>query len=134
MSMPPEDGDVDLNEDVWPFPSEKFLHEWAPGVLQAQNAWMSSIDSLPAPDRKTHELIRMVCTVILRNPEGVERHAMLAAEVGATWEEIATAIVLTEPAFGLLRAVEALPSARRRKRESSPGVRCGRSRPFAPPP
>jgi hypothetical protein len=38
---------------------------------------------------------------------------MLAAEVGATWEEIATAVLLTEPAFGLLRAVEALPAARR---------------------
>ena len=113
MSMPPEDGDVDLNEDVWPFPSEKFLHEWAPGVLQAQNAWMSSIDSLRAPDRKTHELIRMVCTVILRNPPGVMRHAMLAAEVGATWDEIAGSIVLTQPAFGLLSAVEALPYARR---------------------
>src|SRR3984893_16665840 len=113
MSMPPEDGDVDINEDVWPFPSEKFLHEWAPGVLQAQNAWMSSIDSLRAPDRKTHELIRMVCTVIVRNPQGIQRHAMLAAEVGATWEEIAGSIVLTEPAFGLLQVVEALPWARR---------------------
>jgi hypothetical protein len=50
----PADHDVNVHEDVWPFPSEKFLHEWAPGVLQAQNAWMSSIDSLRAPDRKTH--------------------------------------------------------------------------------
>jgi len=41
------------------------------------------------------------------------RHAMLAAEVGATWDEVAGAIVLTQPAFGLLSAVEALPYARR---------------------
>jgi alkylhydroperoxidase/carboxymuconolactone decarboxylase family protein YurZ len=95
------------------FPFEKHLHAVAPGLHEAQNAWMSQIDSLRAPDRKTHELIRMVCTVILRNPAGVERHAMLAAEVGATWEEIAGAVLLTEPAFGLLRAVEALPHARR---------------------
>ena len=87
-------------------PSRRALHE-------AQNAWLAQIDSLRAPDRKTHELIRMVCTVILRNPPGVQRHAMLAAEVGATWEEIAGSIVLTEPAFGLLRVVEALPWARR---------------------
>lgn len=100
-------------EDVWPFPSERYLHEWAPGVQQAQNAWMSAIDSLRAPDRKTHELIRMVCTVILRQSGGVERHAMLAAEVGATWDEIAGSILLTEPAFGILLAVEALPAARR---------------------
>ena len=102
-----------MDDEDWNFPFEKHLHAVAPGVHEAQNAWMASIDSLRALDRKTHELIRMVCTVVLRNPQGVERHAMLAAEVGATWEEIASAIVLTEPAFGLLRAVEAMPAARR---------------------
>ena len=99
--------------DDWVFPFESELHAFAPGLHAAQNAWLSQIDSLRAPDRKTHELIRMVCTVILRNPQGVQRHAMLASEVGATWEEIAGSIVLTEPAFGLLRVVEALPWARR---------------------
>ena len=117
MSTPPRDPDADLDvnveEDVWPFPSEKFLHEWAPGLLQAQNAWMSSIDSLRAPDRKTHELIRMVCTVIARQPGGVQRHARLAAEVGATWDEVAGSILLTEPAFGIVLAIQALPAARR---------------------
>jgi alkylhydroperoxidase/carboxymuconolactone decarboxylase family protein YurZ len=125
MSAPPKDSgrdsdvelDIDLNvnvdEDVWPFPSEKFLQEWAPGVLQAQNTWMSSIDSLRAPDRKTHELIRMVCTVIARQPGGVQRHARLAAEMGATWDEIAGSILLTQPAFGIVLAIQALPAARR---------------------
>ena len=83
------------------------------GLQQAQSAWLSSIDSLRAPDRKTHELIRMVCLVILRQSAGIERHAMLAAEVGATWDEIAGSILLTEPAFGILLAMEALPAARR---------------------
>lgn len=97
----------------WTFPFEHYLHEIAPGFHEAQSAWMSQVDSLRAPDRKTHELIRMVCSVIIRNPAGIERHAMLAAEVGATWEEVAGSILLTEPAFGILRAVEALPHARR---------------------
>lgn len=113
MSAPRQDDVNDGREDVWPFPSEKFLHEWAPSVLQAQNAWMASIDSLRAPDRKTHELIRMVCTVIARELGGVERHARLAAEVGATWDEIAGSILLTEPAFGIVLAQRALPAARR---------------------
>jgi alkylhydroperoxidase/carboxymuconolactone decarboxylase family protein YurZ len=99
--------------DEWAFPSDRYLHEWAPGVQAAQGAWLSAIDSLRAPDRKTHELIRMVCTVILRQSAGIERHAMLAAEVGATWDEIAGSILLTEPAFGILLAFEALPAARR---------------------
>ena len=97
----------------WTFPFEGPLHQVFPALHEAQNAWLAQIDSLRAPDRKTQELIRMVCTVILRNPAGVERHAMLAAEVGATWDEIAGSILLTEPAFGLLRAVEALPYARK---------------------
>jgi alkylhydroperoxidase/carboxymuconolactone decarboxylase family protein YurZ len=110
---PDEELDVNVDDDVWPFPSERFLGEWAPGVLQAQNTWMASIDSLRAPDRKTHELIRMVCTVIARQLGGVQRHARLAAEVGATWDEIAGSILLTEPAFGIVLAIQALPAARR---------------------
>src|SRR3984957_5712948 len=112
MSIP-GDGDINVTEDVWPFPSEKFLHDYAPSVLQAQNAWMASIDSLRAPDRKTHELIRMVCTVVARQHGGVQRHARLAAQVGATWDEIAGSILLTEPAFGIVLAMQALPFARR---------------------
>jgi alkylhydroperoxidase/carboxymuconolactone decarboxylase family protein YurZ len=119
MSMPGDGDDINVTEDVWPFPSEKFLHEWAPGVLQAQNAWMASIDSLRAPDRKTHELIRMVCTVIARQLGGVQRHARLASEVGATWDEIAGSILLTEPAFGIVLAIQALPAARRGFKQGS---------------
>ena len=101
------------DEEGWNFPFEKHLHAVAPAVHEAQNAWLASIDSIRALDRKTHELIRMVCTVILRNPEGVQRHAMLAKEVGATWEELVGSIMLTLPGFGLLPAVAALPYARR---------------------
>jgi alkylhydroperoxidase/carboxymuconolactone decarboxylase family protein YurZ len=118
---PDETLDVNVEEDVWPFPSERFLNEWAPGVLQAQNAWMASIDSLRAPDRKTHELIRMVCTVIARQPGGVQRHARLAAEVGATWDEISGSILLTEPAFGIVLAIQALPAARRGYKQGTEG-------------
>jgi hypothetical protein len=89
------------------------LEALAPALLRSQNAWLAQIDSLAAPDRKTHELIRMVCSVIARNPQGVRHHAMLAAEVGATWEEVAGSVVLAEPAFGILVAVEAFPWARK---------------------
>ncbi|HUO49624.1 MAG TPA: hypothetical protein VMU09_12400 [Acidimicrobiales bacterium] len=102
----------DAGED-WAFPFEAELHAVAPGVHEAQNAWLSQIDSLRAPDRKTHELIRTACAVGARNLEGVKLHARLAAEVGATWEDVAGALILTEPSFGLVGAVEALPVARR---------------------
>jgi hypothetical protein len=107
------DGADDRDEaDNWVFPFEADLHAVVPGVHDAQSAWLAAIDSLEDPDRKTHELIRMVCTVVQRNYEGVALHAMLAAEVGASWEEVAGSIVLTEPAFGLLPATESLPWAR----------------------
>ena len=93
------------------FPFEEPLHEVFPQLHAAQNAWMSQLDSLAAPDRKTHELIRMVVTVGLRNPAGVQRHALLAREVGASWEEILGSIMLTVPGHGLLPAVEAIPHA-----------------------
>jgi alkylhydroperoxidase/carboxymuconolactone decarboxylase family protein YurZ len=110
----PDEGlDIDVEADIWPSLSDRFLDEWAPGVLQAQNAWMASIDSLREPDRKTHELIRMVCTVVARQLGGVQRHARLAAEVGATWDEISGSILLTEPAFGIVLAMQAIPAARR---------------------
>ena len=73
-----------MSANDWNFPFEGPLHEVFPALHEAQNAWLSQIDSLTAPDRKTHELIRMVCTVILRNPPGVRRHAMLAKELSPT--------------------------------------------------
>ncbi len=109
----PDADDDDQTGGGWNFPFEADLHAVAPALHEAQNTWLAQIDSLKAPDRKTHELIRMVCTVALRNARGVTRHAMLAAEVGATWDEVAGSIVLSQPAFGLLPAVEALPWARR---------------------
>ena len=103
----------------WNFPFEGPLHEVFPALHEAHNAWMSAIDSLQAPDRKTHELIRMVCTVIARQPGGVQRHARLAAEVGATWDEISGSILLTQPAFGIVLAIQALPAARRGYKEGA---------------
>jgi alkylhydroperoxidase/carboxymuconolactone decarboxylase family protein YurZ len=96
----------------WNFPFEEPLHAVFPALHDSQSAWLSQIDSLPYPDRKTHELIRMVVTVMLRNAEGVRRHAQFAAEVGATWEEILGSIMLTVPGAGLLPAVQAIPDAR----------------------
>jgi alkylhydroperoxidase/carboxymuconolactone decarboxylase family protein YurZ len=103
---------VNEDEQDWNFPFEEPLHEVFPQLHAAQNAWMSQIDSLSAPDRKTHELIRLAITVGIRNPEGVRRHARLAREVGASWEEILGSVMLTVPGHGLLPAVAAIPHAR----------------------
>jgi alkylhydroperoxidase/carboxymuconolactone decarboxylase family protein YurZ len=100
-------------DSEWSFPFEGPLHEVFPALHEAQSAWMAAIESLHAPDRKTHELIRLVVTVCLRNPAGVERHAQLAREVGASWDEILGSIMLTSPGAGILPAVAAIPHARK---------------------
>ena len=95
------------------FTYEPALHDAFPALYEAEREWLAQIDSLTEPDRKTHELVRLTCSVIQRNDAGIERHAQLAAEVGATWGDIAGTIMLTQPAFGMWLAVAALPPARR---------------------
>jgi alkylhydroperoxidase/carboxymuconolactone decarboxylase family protein YurZ len=101
-----------VDEQQWTFAWEGPVHEVFPALHDAQSAWLAAVDSLGSPDRRTHELIRLACVVIARNPAGVERHAMLAAELGATWEDILGSVMLTAPAFGVLPAAQALPAAR----------------------
>ncbi len=101
-----------MSQSEWSFSYEEPMHEVFPALLDAQRAWLAQIESLQALDRKTHELVRMVVMVLARNGGGVRRHAQLATEVGASWEEIAAAVVLTEPGFGVLPAAEAIPHAR----------------------
>lgn len=101
-----------MSDQEWSFTYEGPLHEVFPALHEAQSAYLAQIESLQALDRKTHELIRLVVSVTARNPGGIERHAQLAAEVGATWEEIVAAVVLTQPSWGILVGVEALPAAR----------------------
>ena len=88
------------------------LRNTFPGLRDAQSAYLGAIDSLTAPDRRTQELIRLASSVILRHPLGVERHAMLAAEFGATWEDVVGTLVLTQPGWGLVPALEAMQYAR----------------------
>lgn len=101
-----------MDIEAWNFPFEEPLHEVFPALHAAQNAWMAQIDDLGAPDRRTHELIRMVVQVVIGHGDGVRRHAMLAHEVGASWDDILGAIMLTTPGCGLSPAVTAIPFAR----------------------
>lgn len=93
-------------------PATPSLSTTFPTLGDAQSAYLGQIDSLQSPDRTTHELIRLACSVILRHPPGIERHSMLAAEFGATWEDVIGTLALTQPGFGLVPSLEALPHAR----------------------
>ncbi len=101
-----------MSQQEWSFSYEGPLHEVFPALHEAQSAYLAQIDSLQALDRKTHELIRVAVSVAARNTRAVARHAQLAAEVGAAWDEVLAAIVLTQPAIGIGPAVEVIPDAR----------------------
>lgn len=106
MKEPRPDDEVE-----WAFPYEALLHGVFPKLHDAQSEWLGQLDSLTVLDRKTHELVRLACTTGIRNVAGIERHARLAREVGASWAEVAGVVMLTQPSFGVLPAVEALPVA-----------------------
>lgn len=95
------------------FAYEATLHEALPGLHEAQNAWLAEIDEIEHLDRRTREMIRLVCSAAVRFEPGVERHARLATEAGAGWEQLVSALSLAAPAFGLLPVVHHLPAARR---------------------
>ena len=95
------------------YPYEQTLRKSFPQLHRAQNEWLDAIDSLAAPDRRTHELVRLACVVILRNEPAIERHTRLAREMGASWEDVVGTILLTQPAFGVQPAAHALPIAER---------------------
>lgn len=101
-----------MSDQEWSFIYEGALHDVFPALHEAQSAYLAQIDSLQALDRKTHELVRTAVSAAVRNAGAVERHARLAAEVGASWEEVLASIVLTQPAIGIGPAVEAIPVAR----------------------
>ncbi|HVU73856.1 MAG TPA: carboxymuconolactone decarboxylase family protein [Mycobacteriales bacterium] len=94
------------------FPWEDELHAVFPKLQTAQSEWLAALDDVTALDRKTHELVRLACTVGVRNEPGIQRHAQFARELGATWDEVVATIMLTQPSFGVLPAVQALHIAK----------------------
>jgi AhpD family alkylhydroperoxidase len=102
-----------MSGDAAPRPDTPSPRRAFPAIAEAEDGYLGAIDSLLSPDRTTHELIRLACSVVQRDGPGVEHHAMLAAEFGASWEDVAGTLVLTQPTFGFVPAREALPHARR---------------------
>ena len=91
------------------FPS---MAEAFPAATDSLSGYLADLEDLPELDNKTKEPVRLACTTSLRHGPGVRRHAMLAAEFGASWKEVLGVLMLTQPSFGLVPAREMLPFAR----------------------
>jgi len=74
---------------------------FSPDLSRAFTSWLSAIESIPAPALLTAKLIRLALSVVAPSPAGVRRNTILAAELGATWDDIFGTMVLTVPSGGL---------------------------------
>lgn len=91
-------------------PYEIFQEE-CPEVAARFNDLIEAQKSLEGIDAKTKQLINIAIQTANRNSRGVQMHAMMAKNEGATREEIVGAVVLNLHHSGFASVIECLPAA-----------------------
>lgn len=91
-------------------PYEIFQKE-CPDVAARFNDLIEAQKSLEGLDAKTKQLINIAIQTANRNSRGVQMHAMMAKNEGATREEIVGAVVLNLHHSGFASVLECLPAA-----------------------
>jgi len=93
-----------------PNPYEIFQKE-CPEIAARFNELIEAQKALKGLDAKTKQLINIAIQTANRNPRGVQLHAMMARNEGATREEIIAAVVLNLHHSGFASVLECLPAA-----------------------
>lgn len=93
-----------------PNPYEIFQKE-CPEVAARFNDLIEAQKAMEGLDAKTKQLINIAIQTANRNAKGVQMHAMMAKNEGATREEIVSAVVLNLHHSGLASVLECLPAA-----------------------
>jgi len=91
-------------------PYEIFQKE-CPEVAKRFNDLIEAQKALKGLDTKTKQLINIAIQTANRNVKGVQMHAMMAKNEGATREEIVGAVVLNLHHSGFASVLECLPAA-----------------------
>lgn len=91
-------------------PYELFQKE-CPEVAARFNDLIEAQKALKGLDAKSKQLINIAIQTANRNSRGVQIHAMMAKNEGATREEIIGAVVLNLHHSGLAAVLECLPTA-----------------------
>ncbi|MBI5679544.1 MAG: carboxymuconolactone decarboxylase family protein [Methanobacterium sp.] len=91
-------------------PFELFQKE-CPEVAARFNDLVEAQKALEGLDAKTKQLINIAIQTANRNVKGVQMHAMMAKNEGATREEIVGAVVLNLHHSGLASILDCLPAA-----------------------
>lgn len=91
-------------------PYEIFLEE-CPEVAARFDDLIKAQQSLKGLDAKTKQLINIAIQTANRNVRGVQMHAMMAKNEGASRDEIIGAVVLNLHHSGFASVLECLPAA-----------------------
>ena len=91
-------------------PFEMFQKE-CPDIAARFSDLVEAQKALKGLDAKTKQLINIAIQTANRNPKGVQIHAMMAKNEGATREEIVGAVVLNLHHSGLASVLDCLPAA-----------------------
>ena len=91
---------------------KKFVDRF-PGVWEAHQSLTEATAKCGPLDRKARELIKIAVAAAANQETGVERHAVMAAQEGATEEEVCQAILQIVTIVGFPRASAALKWAGR---------------------
>ncbi|MGB9936411.1 MAG: carboxymuconolactone decarboxylase family protein [Methanobacterium sp.] len=91
-------------------PYELFQKE-CPEIAASFNDLIEAQKSLKGLDAKMKQLINIAIQTANRNPRGVQMHAMMAKNEGATREEVIGAVVLNLHHSGFASVLECLPAA-----------------------
>ncbi len=91
-------------------PYEIFIEE-CPEVAARFDDLIKAQKALKGLDAKTKQLINIAIQTANRNARGVQMHAMMAKDEGATREEVVGAVVLNLHHSGFASVLECLPAA-----------------------
>ena len=91
-------------------PYELFQKE-CPEIAERFYDLIEAQKALKGLDAKSKQLINIAIQTANRNPMGVQMHAIMAKNEGATREEIIGAVVLNLHHSGLASVLECLPAA-----------------------
>ena len=89
----------------------KIFIEECPEVAARFDDLIKAQKDLKGLDAKTKQLINIAIQTANRNVKGVQMHAMMAKDEGATREEIVGAVVLNLHHSGFASVLECLPAA-----------------------
>lgn len=91
-------------------PFEIFMKEF-PELAESFSDLIEKQKALKGIDNKTKQLLNLAIQTANRNPKGVQLHAVMAKNEGASREEVLGAVVLNLHHSGFASVMECLPAA-----------------------